>query len=123
MKKLIFTTTSIAILSGIVASAPLAAETLYSWHGYQEKSYKYLKKNDASSYKNLVKCYESIISSQTLGRRTVPPGIYADYGWILIKNGEIEKGKAMLQKEMELYPESSTFITRILKRFENEEQK
>lgn len=102
---------------------PAVSETLYSWHGYQSKSYKYLKKSDSSSYKALVQCYENIISSQKSGRKTVPPGIYADYGWLLIKEGNKEQGIAMLRKEMELYPESSVFINRILKRFTDEDKK
>ncbi|MBR1911607.1 MAG: DUF4810 domain-containing protein [Treponema sp.] len=115
------------VLSACVLSlafcVPAASETLYSWYGYQDKSYRYLKKNDAASYKNLVQCYESIIKNQKMGRKTVPPGIYADYGWLLIKNGDKEKGIAMLKKEMELYPESSVFINRILQRFTDEQKK
>lgn len=116
--KIIFPALALSLLFCI----PTSSETLYSWYGYQQKSYRYLKKNDASSYKNLIQCYESIIKTQNYGRKTVPPGIYADYGWALIKSGNKEKGISMLKKEMELYPESSVFITRILKRFEDEQK-
>ncbi len=116
-----------SILTALIVSLsfclPASAETLYSWYGYQDKSYKYLKKNDSSSYKSLIQCYESMINSQRAARKAVPPGIYADYGWALIKEGNREKGIAMLKKEMELYPESSVFINRILKRFTDEQKK
>ena len=47
-----------------------------------------------------------------------PPGVCADYGYLLIKKGEVEKGKELLVKETILYPESKLFIDMILKRFE-----
>ncbi|MCR5762845.1 MAG: DUF4810 domain-containing protein [Treponema sp.] len=115
MKRLKYILSALAI--SLAFCLPVTSETLYSWYGYQNKSYKYLKKNDESSYKSLIQCYESIISNQKFGRKAVPPGIYADYGWALIKSGNKERGIEMLKKEMELYPESSIFINRILKRF------
>ena len=44
-----------------------------------------------------------------------PPGIYADYGWLLIQNNKVDEGVEMLYAEIELYPESEVFITRMLK--------
>ena len=44
----------------------------------------------------------------------MPPGIYADYGFLLVSIDETEKGIQMLKQEMVLYPESRVFITRIL---------
>jgi len=47
-----------------------------------------------------------------------PPGLYADYAFILLQIGKTEEGKTFLLKEVELYPESKTFIDRILKMLE-----
>jgi hypothetical protein len=46
---------------------------------------------------------------------STPPGIYADYAYVLLQIGKTEEGKALLLKEIELYPESKIFIDRILK--------
>ena len=43
------------------------------------------------------------------------PGVYADYGFVLLQANKTEEGKAMLLKEVALYPESKIFIDRILK--------
>jgi len=48
----------------------------------------------------------------------VQPGICAEYGYLLIKQGKREEGLQLLKKEIELYPESKVFITRIIKQFE-----
>ena len=59
-----------------------------------------------------------IIKKQNGTRGMIPPGLYADYGYVLIQSNKIEEGKLMLQKEVELYPESKVFIDRILKMLE-----
>jgi len=93
--------------------------SLYTWGGkkkynYQEASYNYLKVSDEKSINALKSSYIITINEQKGTRKTVPPGVYADYGFLLISLNETEKGIEMLKKEMLLYPESTIFITRIL---------
>ena len=95
-----------------------ATKTLYSWGNYDDISYKYLKNSDEKSTEQLIKEYQRMIDKQTGTRRTVPPGVYADYGFILLQAEKIAEGKAMLEKEIMLYPESKIFIDKILKMFE-----
>ena len=82
-----------------------------------------------------------MVSNPGGSRNTVPPGICAEYGFLMLQpntaeifemyatpkqkkafeNSEYgalfsEKGIKMLEMEMELYPESVTFIGPILKR-------
>ena len=45
--------------------------------------------------------------------KIVPPGVNAEYGYLLLKEGQENEGFAYLAKEIELYPESTVFITRI----------
>jgi len=109
------------LFMGLVATLCLtscATKTLYSWENYDDTSYKYLKNSDEKSTQALIKTYQKLIEKQTGTRQTVPPGIYADYGFILLQANKTEEGKAMLQKEIDLYPESKVFIERILKMFE-----
>ena len=65
-----------------------------------------------------IKNYQKIIEKQKGTRQSVPPGIYADYGFILLQMNKTEEGKTMLQKEIESYPESKIFIDRILNMLE-----
>jgi hypothetical protein len=90
-------------------------KTLYSWSNYDTASYIYLKNGDEKSIEQLIKTYQQLIDKQDGSRKTVPPGIYADYGFILVQTGKTAEGKAMLEKEIALYPESKVFINRILK--------
>ncbi|MBM3418688.1 MAG: DUF4810 domain-containing protein [Bacteroidetes bacterium] len=100
---------------GFLSTSCVSKKDLYFWDKYDVSSYLYLKNNNEQSAQELIATYESIIVKQNEIRKVVPPGIYADYGFILMQNGKVEKGNLMLQKEIELYPESKIFIDRIIK--------
>lgn len=110
MKKLFILFIPVILLASCTSTKPL-----YSWSKYDISSYNYLKYNDEKSFQELIKNYEAIIAKQKGSRQVVPPGIYADYGFILLQTGKTEEGNAMLEKEIELYPESKIFIDRIIK--------
>ncbi len=110
MKKIIFTSITALILSS--CSAPT---NLYTWSKYEKSSYNYLKNNDEKSNANLEEEYKNIIKKQKGIRGIVPPGVYADYGFFLLQANRVDEGKAMLTKEMELYPESKIFLGKIIK--------
>lgn len=110
MKKIIVSSISALVL--LSCSAPT---NLYTWSKYEKSSYNYLKKSNEKSNENLEEEYKNIIKKQKGTRGVVPPGIYADYGFFLLQANRIDEGKAMLTKEMELYPESKIFIGKIIK--------
>lgn len=110
MKKIIFITMSVLLLASCSTQ-----QSLYSWGHYENASYNYLKNSDELSTQELIKTYQEIIDKQKGKRGTVPPGVYADYGFVLLQANRTEEGKAMLLKEISLYPESKVFIERILK--------
>ncbi|MBO4404214.1 MAG: DUF4810 domain-containing protein [Treponema sp.] len=119
MKKTLVNGIKLAVASGLAFLALSCGTTkLYSWYDYQEDYYHAMKDADEESVKELAETYQKIIEKQKETRGIVPPGIYADYGWMLLQSGKVEEGKAMLAKEMELYPESATFVGSILKRYE-----
>jgi hypothetical protein len=95
-----------------------AQKPLYTWNKYESNSYSYLKNSDQASTQELIETYQKIIEKQKGSRGTVPPGVYADYGYLLLQANKTEEGKAMLLKEIALYPESKVFIERILKMLE-----
>ena len=113
MKKYIY----IIILSIAVSSCG-SSKKLYSWGKYEQASYNYLKKADEKSTEKIIKEYNSVISKQKGTRKMIPPGMLADYGFLLIQKGNMVDGIANLKKEISLYPESKIFIDRILKMIE-----
>jgi hypothetical protein len=112
MRKLLI----ISVTAFLITSC--AKQPLYSWYYYDKPSYDFLKNSDEKSSQDLMITYQKIIEKQKGTRGVPPPGIYADYGFLLLQANKTTQGKAMLQKEIELYPESKTFIDRILKTLE-----
>ena len=110
MKKLIP-----AIAVGLLLASCQMQKPLYTWHNYSNTSYNYIKNSDEKSTNELVETYKKIIEKQEGTRGVVPPGIYGDYAFILMKQNKNAEAKVMLQKEIELYPESKIFMDRILK--------
>ena len=113
MKKLLIYLLPLALLASCAPKIQL-----YSWADYEKTSYNYLKNANEESTQKLIATYDKIIKKQVGTRKTVPPGIMADYGFLLINQGKVEEGKAMLAKEIKTYPESKIFIERILKMIE-----
>jgi hypothetical protein len=113
MKKILFIASCVLWLVGCAPQT-----TLYNWGKYQEASYSYVKTNTDEDLEKLLKEYQYVIENQKAGRKTVPPGIYADYGYLLVKQGKIKEGIDMMKMEIALYPESAVFIEGIIKRLE-----
>lgn len=107
-----------ATLITFAAISCTTQKPLYNWKGYDDAVYAYTKNSDENSTEHLIAVYEKLINKPGGTRKTPPPGVCADYGYILIKKGEIAKGKDLLIKETILYPESKPFIDRIIKRIE-----
>lgn len=118
MKKSLVNVVRLAAVAGIALLAMSCTSTnLYSWYDYQEDYYHAMKNADEKSVAELAKTYQKIIEKQREIRGVVPPGIYADYGWMLLQSGKTAEGTEMLAKEIELYPESEVFVGAILKRY------
>ena len=143
MNRLIIT----AVLA-IVMTSCVTTQSLYWWGGtsgdatkYESLAYQLYDKQTPKSICDLVATYEKMVSSPIGSRRMPPPGICAEYGYLLLQpetatvftdyasygqkrlfktsNYEAlfqERGKEMLQKEIEFYPESAVFILPLIKK-------
>ncbi len=113
MKKLNLLFFSLLLLASCTVQEPL-----YHWGDYETTSYNYLKKSTEESTQKLIEDFQKIIEDKKGSSGKVPPGIYADYGFVLLQANKTAEGKEMLLTEVALYPESKIFIDRILKMIE-----
>lgn len=122
---------------------------MYYWGGsqngataYENLTYKNYDKQTPESLCKLICMYEDIISNTGGTRQLPPPGICAEYGYLLLipENAVIfaehatamqkrllyssdypsffsAKGKELLKMEIELYLESAKFIAPLIDRF------
>ena len=103
----------------VIAFASCGTEkSLYSWYDSQDATYTYTKKGTEETLTKAMGQYKKVIEKQKGLRKSVPPGVNAEYGFLLYKAGKKEEGLALLKAEIKAYPESESFITRIIKQLE-----
>ncbi|MBO5804865.1 MAG: DUF4810 domain-containing protein [Bacteroidales bacterium] len=106
---------------------------------YEVFTYDVLENRTPESICNLIALYEDIVTNAGKNGKDVPPGILAEYGYVLLQSDSPaifeehatklqkkmfntadysslfrQKGESMLKKEMELYPESAKFIAPLI---------
>jgi hypothetical protein len=85
----------------------------FYWGKYSSTLYDY-KKNPSDTTLSLHKTMLlDIMSKAPEKKKLVPPGVYAEYGYILLKEGKETEGMEYLVKEEQAFPESAVFIQRI----------
>ncbi len=114
-KKLLGLASGVLSLSAFTSCSP---QTLYSWHNYENAFYQNSKLQTEKTAITLDKEYAKMFKKQSGLRRIVPPGVNAERGFLLLKDGKIEEAKIFFETEISLYPESKVFISRILNQFE-----
>lgn len=108
---------AIAVLLLTVTSCN-TTRTLYSWYDYENVTYKYNKRTTEELQAKVLEQYKKVTDNQNGIRGVVPPGMYAEYGFLLYKTGKKDEGLGFLRKETVLYPESEVYISRIIKQLE-----
>lgn len=87
-------------------------KTLYDWGAYEDSLYlRYTDKNfgDAETYLK-----KSLQAASDQGR--MPPGMYADYGYMLYRRGDYSGAIAAFEKEKKIFPESSALMAKLIER-------
>ncbi len=144
MRKTILFLTACLVLSSCGTTS-----SLYYWGGntngttaYEHLAYKTYDKQTPESICKLIVTYEDMVSNPKGTRQVPPPGICAEYGYLLLQPATAEtfannataiqkntfegtdysslfreRGEEMMKKEIELYPESEIFIAPLIKRF------
>lgn len=142
MKKILLLSIAFFILSSC------GTPSLYYWGGvyngatkYENLAYLSYDKQTNESICKLICTYEDMITNPTGTRKMPPPGICAEYGYLLLqprtaeiflktatsaqkkifKNSDYvvlfrERGEEMMKMEMEFYPESIQFIKPLYKK-------
>ncbi len=81
---------------------------LYSWNGYPDHVYDYLKSE--SSPQEQVLAMEQGIQKANAANRTVPPGYYAHLGLLYMNMGRTDQALVSWEHEKRLFPESKPYI-------------
>ena len=81
MKKLLFSAAVVAAMFAV--SSCTTTKTLYSWYDYEDATYQYSKKSTEELQVKVLEQYKKITEKQKGVRAVVPPGMHAEYGYLL----------------------------------------
>ncbi len=100
------------LLCAVVVSG-CAPRGIFYWGGYEDSLYqRYIEQDSAQAE---VYLRESIADAEQNNYR-VPPGVYADYGFLLYRRGDKRSAVAYFSKEKQIYPESSALMSKLIER-------
>lgn len=88
-----------------------ATSTKYDWGNYEGSLYKHYK-NPAEQEKYVLALASVIEDGEKSGR--VPPGIYAEYGYMLYTTGRNADSISYFEKEKKAWPESTLLMDRMI---------
>lgn len=103
----------VLIICAWVFTGCAAPQHMYHWGNYSHSLYKYKK---SPTDENLLLHKEALIKIIDESNKTskrIPPGIYCEYGYILISEGKTDEALKYLELEEQTYPESKVFIQRL----------
>jgi len=112
--------TNLLILIFLVAvvTCSCAAPKMYHWGDYSNSLYN-SKKNPSDE--NLLKhkqVLEEIVEQSNEKSLRVPPGVYAELGYIYFRQNNGKEAERYFELEKQLYPESTVFMQRLIQSIE-----
>lgn len=85
----------------------------YEWGGYEQSLYEYYKA--PANVNALVASIDATIATAEKASRPVPPGMYAEHGFLLLQQGKNVEATASFTKEKARWPESTALMNRMIK--------
>ena len=99
--------------AGLTACAP---PTLYQWGKYEDSLYSRYAKEDAAGAEESLRT--TIVAAESQSR--VPPGVYADYGFLLYRRGDYAGAIQYFEKEKRAFPESAALMSKLIERIQKQ---
>lgn len=87
---------------------------MYAWGDYSESLYNLKKEPTAENLANHKKILLEIMEESKEQSLRVPPGVYCEYGYILLKEGKSAEAMEYFDREQKTYPESTVFVQRLI---------
>ena len=85
----------------------------YSWGNYDPSLYDYYK--SPAKVGELVTSLQASIDAARAHGQPTPPGIRAEYGYLLLQQGRVPEAVAQFQSEEKAWPESKVFMDHMIK--------
>lgn len=96
-----------------LAACASGPETMYAWGSYSPALLSYYKKpNELPQFAERLQ--EALAAAETA--KKVPPGLYAEVGYVMLEMGKRDEALAHFNKERDRWPESAPLMTKLITR-------
>ena len=106
------TRTLIAVF-GLSIVVGCQSKEIFYWDDYSGTLYALKKSPDDKTLKSHKEMLVKIITGAGNKGMKIPPGVHAEYGYLLLKEGKEAEGMGYLDNELTMYPESRVLIIRL----------
>ncbi len=96
-----------------------APQGLFFWGDYETSLYERYVNNDGQHTDAYLR---NTFTEAERQHRRVPPGLYADYGFLLYTRGDKSGAMTYFEKERELYPESTALMNKLIEKIKQQEK-
>jgi hypothetical protein len=102
-------------IAGVCALMCACATThdRYNWGTYESSLYLYYK--DPATEAKFSQSLQALIATAQQNRSVVAPGLYAEYGYLLLKQGKSQDAIHAFREEEDHWPESKVFMDQMIK--------
>jgi hypothetical protein len=88
-------------------------QSMYYWGNYDAALYRhYQNPSDREAWIEALKT--NVLEAEQQGRR-MPPGLYAEYGYVLLEEGNTAEAIAYFQKEKARWPDSTVLMDKMIR--------
>lgn len=109
----------IIVICCIIFPGACAPRSLYYWGNYEEYLYNNNLKSDPEKAFNILS--EIITNAERTPAAKLGPGLYAEYGFMLYKQGKTDEAVIYFSKESEAFPESEPLMNKLIARIKEPE--
>jgi hypothetical protein len=96
--------------------APTGSQPMYYWGDYSESLYQTKKHPGPETQAEHIAVLEKIIETSKEKNCRMPPGVYAELGYIYAMQNADKKAIELFTLEKQTYPEATLFMDRLIQR-------
>jgi hypothetical protein len=113
------------VVLAVMAAGTLGgcATRLYQWGQYEDSLHTRVVDVSPEGRQKAFRMLEQTIQAAEQAGQRVPPGVYADYGYLLYRGNRPDDAVRYLRKEAELYPEAKPLMDSVISRIEQQQTK
>jgi hypothetical protein len=104
---------SLIVLSAALVLTACAAPSKYNWGNYEGSLYSYYK-DTSKTAEHAAELQRTITDSEATGK-LVAPGLYAEYGFLMLQEGKSKDAIAQFEKEKAKWPESTYLMDNMIR--------